>query len=91
MIQQVLTGVVLGIVFGLYGYATKAPRDEPINPRKLFRTTVVYGTAGLLVGLSGGPVTEQAVVEQTALTAVLGEMADKAYAKVKRSLNEDGA
>lgn len=90
MIRQALTGLLLGVLFGLYGYVTKSETDEPLDPKRVFRTAVVYGAAGLMVGLSGGPVTEQAVVEQTALTAVFGEMADKAYAKLKRSLNEDG-
>lgn len=84
MIEQVIIGIMLGVVFGLYGYVTKSEPDEPLNPRKVFRTAVVYGAAGAVVGLRGEPVTEAAIVEATALTAVFGEVADKAYSRFKR-------
>ena len=84
MLQQIAIGVLSGVVFGLYGYLTKSEPDEPIDPKKLGRTITVYGAAGMLVGLSGDPITEEAVVEATAVTVVLGEVFDKLVSKLNR-------
>ena len=84
MLEQILVGLISGAVFGLYGFITKAEDGEAISPKKLGRTIVVYGFAGMLVGLSGDPVTEEAVVEATAVTVVLGEVFDKLVSKLNR-------
>lgn len=84
-IEQAAIGLVAGIVFGLYGIWSKKPPDEPINPKKIGRTVVIYGAAGLIVGAGGEPITQGNVAAATASTVVLGEVFDKAYARYTRS------
>lgn len=86
MIEQIAIGLISGVVFGLYGYLTKSKEDEPLDYKKLGSTVVVYGAAGAIVGYMGDPVTEEAIVEMTAYTVVLGESFDKLYSKAKRSM-----
>lgn len=84
-LEQAVIGLVAGVVFGLYGYMTKAPEGEPFDIRKISRTIAVYGAAGLLVGYTGDPITQGNVETATAVTVVLGEVADKGVSKLQNS------
>lgn len=88
MIESVLIGFLAGIVFGLYGYFTKSDGDEPLKPKKIARTAIIYGGAGVVVGFHGGEITEQNIEAATASTVVLGEVFDKGYSKLKRKMGE---
>lgn len=50
---------------------------EDFELAKLFRTLVIYGAAGALVGLSGEPLTEGNIVAATGATVLLGEIAER--------------
>lgn len=90
VVEQTAIGIVAGVVFGLYGYLTKADTDEGLNLRKLGRTTVIYGAAGAVVGYLGEPLTEGRIEAATASTVVVGEVFDKLYSRAKRAYNESG-
>lgn len=85
VVEQLAIGLVAGIVFGLYGYITKAHDPEKGYEswewRKATRTTVVYGAAGLVVGYGGDPITQGNIAAATAYTVVLGEIVDKLWAR----------
>lgn len=84
VVMQAIIGLVVGAIFGLYGYVTKAEEDEEWSWRKFTRTAVIYGAAGFVVGWQGGAITEPNVVEATAFTAVLGEVVDKLWSRIRR-------
>lgn len=85
MLEQALIGLVAGILFGVFGYITKAYDPdkgyESFSVKKALRTTVVYGAAGLIVGYGGESVTAGAIEAEIPTTIVLGEIFDKLWSR----------
>lgn len=85
MLEQIAIGLVAGILFGLFGYVTKAydPDQgyESFSIKKASRTTLVYGAAGAIVGYGGDPITAGAIEAELTTTIVLGEIFDKMWSR----------
>lgn len=88
VVERVVIGLLAGLGFGLYGFFTKREKHpdgtyEGLVWRKLFRTMLVYGAAGALVGYYGDPVTQGRIEMATATTVIVGEAFDKAYPRLR--------
>lgn len=81
-------GLLLGLVFGLYGYVMKSDPEEGLSYKKLARTMFVYALAGLLVAVEGNPITFGMVEAKVAYTIVFGEVFDKLWSWARRRLRE---
>lgn len=87
VVERVVIGMLAGLGFGLFGFFAKRKKDdgeyEDFEWRKLARTMVVYGAAGMMVAYSGDRVTQGRVELATTYTVILGEIFDKAYPRVR--------
>lgn len=84
VIVSALTGVLLGGIYGLYGYATKREVGETFEPRKLFRTVAVWAIAGALVALGPNEVSEGTVGEKAAAIGAIGIFIDQLWIYVQK-------
>lgn len=66
ILTTVLQGVLLGAVYGAYGYATKKKPGEQFEPKKFGRTVFVWGAAGAIVALEPTQAVSEGSVEEKA-------------------------
>lgn len=92
-VSALITGGLMGLARGIQGWATKREPGEGINYKKLGRTIVIFTAAGVVVALSGDPLTGGNIVQATTVTAILGVVFDDVYAALSRqrrqALQED--
>lgn len=83
-IITIALGLTAGIVFGLNGYFTKHDPGEKFNYLKITRTVVVFGAAGVIVAVTGDPITQANITAATGLTVVLGKIVDEWWSYLVR-------
>lgn len=87
LVNKTLLGLTFGVLYGLYGFVTKRDPGEPFKTRKLLRTVVLWGAAGVVVAVADGTsALERGEIEkEVASVAVLGVAFDHAWAAARRS------
>lgn len=78
-------GAIMGVVYGLYGLATKRDANEPIRPKKLVRTVVLFAIAGSIVRLAGEPVAMDTLSRTLPELTMIGIVFDMLWSRMERA------
>ena len=77
MLETLGIGIIIGILWGAFGYAVaKVKNDEPFNPRKFLKTLVLGAILTAAAKALGVPVTE---LEGMTVSGFLTIVVDKLF------------
>lgn len=83
-IPQVLFGAVLGLGYGIVGYARRNGTDSPVNAKRFARTVILFTLGGAIAAHTTGDVSEGVIEAQaTALGGTLGVVFDLLWNQVE--------
>lgn len=78
-------GAAYGLVYAVYGIATKKQSDEPIQVKKAIRTVVLFVAAGAVVSVQSGDLTQATIEAHLGEVGVVGIVFDMAWARLRRA------